>query len=41
MAVLDFLRDTGVDCMVSLAPPAEEEGEWGVDEGQEGGPGPP
>ena len=37
-AVLTFLRDTNVGCMVAIAP-LEEEGE--VAEGEEGGPGPP
>ena len=34
-AVLTFLRDTKVECMVMIAPPEEEEGEG------EGGPGSP
>ena len=37
VAVLDFLRDTRTGCMVSLAPPAEEEGECEDSEGEEGG----
>ena len=41
MADLEFLRDTRVVCMVSLAPPAEEEEKGEVNEGEEGGPGPP
>ena len=41
--VLTFLRDAEVGCMVSLAPPEEEEGvdEWEEEEGEEGGLGPP
>ena len=39
VAVIDFLRDTKVSCMVSLAPSAEEEG-GEVSEREEGGPAP-
>lgn len=39
VADLEFLRDTRVVCMVSLAPPAEEEEKGEVNEGEEGGPG--
>ena len=38
-AVLTFLRDARVGCMVSLAPPEGEEGEG--ENGEKEGPGPP
>ena len=38
-AVLDFLRDTRVGCMVTLRPAEEEDGEGS--EGEAGGLGPP
>ena len=39
-AVLEFLRDTRVGCMVAKRPQGEE-GEGSKTEGEESGPGPP
>ena len=39
--VLNFLPDTKVGCMVTIAPSKEEEKEGAAVEGEEGGPGPP
>ena len=38
-AVLDFLQDTRVGCMVTVRRPLEDEG--GYSDNEEGGPGPP